>query len=375
MGAESIERSRGPSSAPLVDELTVDVLSIPNESEESDGTLSWHETTMVLVQARGGGESGIGYTYGAPACASVVRDTLRDAVRGVSTMDVTRCFDRMQRRVRNVGRPGIAAHAISAVDIALWDLKARLLGLSLADLLGCVRDQAPLYASGGFTSYDEGQLARQLSGWADEGFVAVKMKVGRHPERDAGRVRAARNAVGHAIDLRVDANGAYARKQALALAERFADEGVSWFEEPVSSDDRDGLAMLCRKVPPGMRISAGEYGYDLYDFQALLRAGAVDVLQVDATRCQGLTGALRAAAVAEAWSVPVSCHTAPTVHASVACAATPVLDVEWFFDHVGIERAVFDGVLEPIDGVLRVDRSRPGLGVEPKSPAIERYAS
>lgn len=204
--------------------------------------------------------------------------------------------------------------AISAVDNALWDLKAKLLGVPLVRLLGRVRESVPAYGSGGFTSCDAARLRSQLGGWAREGFAMVKMKVGRNPDDDAARVREARSAIGDAAQLFVDANGAYARKQALVLAAAFADCGVGWFEEPVSSDDLAGLHLLRDRTPAGMDIAAGEYGYDSCYFRRMLEAGAVDVLQADATRCGGITGYLRAAALCEAFNVPLSAHGAPGLH-------------------------------------------------------------
>ena len=174
-------------------------------------------------------------------------------------MDVGGANLAMARAVRNLGRAGVAAMALSAVDVALWDLKARLLGVSLVDLFGARREEVAVYGSGGFCSYDDGRLRAQLGGWVEEGMTRVKMKVGREPERDRARVKAARAAAGRA-ELFVDANGAYTRKEALRLGRAFWDEGeVRWFEEPVSSDDLEGLAALGRALP--MDVAAGEYGY------------------------------------------------------------------------------------------------------------------
>jgi len=164
------------------------------------------------------------------------------------------------------------------------DLKARLLDLPLITLLGAVRANVPVYGSGGFTSYSMAQLQEQLGGWVADGISRVKMKIGRQPASDLDRVRAAREAIGPGAELFVDANGAYTRKQALATACAFTEFDVSWFEEPVSSDDLDGLRLLRDRAPAGMEIAAGEYGYDLFYFRRMLEAGAVDVLQADATR-------------------------------------------------------------------------------------------
>jgi L-alanine-DL-glutamate epimerase-like enolase superfamily enzyme len=289
-------------------------------------------------------------------------------------MDIPGAHLEMVRHIRNLGRPGIASMAISAVDNALWDLKAKLLGKSLLDLLGAVRDRAPVYGSGGFTSYTDSQLTDQLGGWAAEGLRAVKMKIGRAPLADPARVKVAREAIGPYVELYVDANGAYSRAQALGQAEIFANYDVRWFEEPVSSDDLEGLRFLRDRAPAGMAIAAGEYGYDPIYFRRMLAAGAVDVLQADATRCGGITGFLAASAQCQATGLPFSFHCAPALHASAACAVPGFKTGEYFFDHVRIEKMFFDGLPELIDGALQPDRSRPGFGLEPKRSEMKKYA-
>jgi L-alanine-DL-glutamate epimerase-like enolase superfamily enzyme len=280
----------------------------------------------------------------------------------------------MRAKVRNVGYPGIAAGAISAVDVALWDLKARLLEVPLSSLLGRVRERVRVYGSGGFTSYTDAQLARQLGGWVREGIGAVKMKVGSEPERDPERVRRAREAIGEGAELYVDANGAYERKQALALAEVFSEEAdISWFEEPVSSDDLAGLAMLRERVPARVRVAAGEYGYELGYFERMVDAGAVDVLQADVTRCGGITQMLQIAALCSAKQMRLSAHTSPALHAHVCAAIVPFEHVEYFHDHARIESMLFDGVPELLDGALRLDLDRPGLGLELREAEAKRY--
>lgn len=357
-----------------VERLDVAAYTIPTDKPESDGTLEWDSTTIVVVHAHAGGERGLGYAYAHAAAASLIDATLREVVEGRDAFAIPGTWASLMERVRNVGRPGIAAAAISAVDAALWDLKARLLELPLVCLLGRTRDAVPIYASGGFTSYTIDELREQLGGWAAAGIPRMKMKVGRQPDADLERVRAARDAIGSEAELFVDANGAYERKQALVLAAAFAEEGVTWFEEPVSSDDLEGLRLVREGAPPGLEIAAGEYGYDPWYFRRMLEAEAVDVLQADATRCLGITGFLRGAALAEAYHVPLSAHTAPALHAHLCCALETVRHVEWFHDHVRIERLLFDGTPEPQDGELVADLSRPGIGLELKRSEAERYA-
>jgi L-alanine-DL-glutamate epimerase-like enolase superfamily enzyme len=355
--------------------VEVAAYTIPTDWPESDGTLAWDKTTLVLVHASAAGETGIGYTYANLATASLIHELLSKIVEGRDAMAVSAIWESMVTNTRNLGRPGIVSMAISAVDAALWDLKARLLGLPLVTLLGPVREGIPIYGSGGFTSYSEKQLAEQLGGWVAAGIPRVKMKIGRDAKADCERVRVARRAIGGDAELFVDANGAYARKQALAQAEVFTSSGVAWFEEPVSSDDLEGLRLVRDRAHAGMEIAAGEYGYNLDYFRRMLEAGAVDVLQADATRCGGITGFLQAATLCTAHHLALSAHTAPLLHTHVCCAAAPVRHLEYFYDHVRIERLFFDGVLDPVKGELRPDLSRPGMGMEVKKKDLERFAA
>jgi len=347
---------------------------IPTDKPEADGTYAWTSTTLVLVEASASGQTGLGYTYADRSITALIAGPLGEVVKQHDAMDTGAAWIAMQRRVRNLGRQGLAACAISAVDAALWDLKAKLLGRPLALLLGRWRDAVPIYGSGGFTTYSDGELKDQLSGWVErDGCAWVKMKIGTHPSDDPRRVAVARAAIGDR-GLFVDANGALTVKQALALAERLASEaGVLWFEEPVSSDDLAGLRLLRRRAPAAMEIAAGEYGYDADYFRSMLAAEAVDVQQADATRCGGVTGLLQVAALCDAHHIDLSAHCAPALHLHVACAVPRLRHLEWFHDHVRIEHMLFDGAPTPEQGVIRPDLSRVGLGLVFKQRDAERY--
>jgi len=361
------------SDAAPIERIVVGAYTVPTDLPESDGTLEWTSTTMVLVHVHAGGQRGVGFSYADTATAVMVRDKLAPLLAGCDALGIAGRWRDMVYAIRNLGRPGIASMAIAAVDIALWDLKARLWNVPLLTLMGAVRDAIPVYGSGGFTSYSDSQLREQLGGWVSTGISRVKMKVGRDPLHDGARVASARAAIGPDAELFVDANGAYGRKQALALADTYARSGVTWYEEPVSSDDLEGLRLIRDRAPPGMDITAGEYGYDLVYFRRMLDAGAVDVLQADATRCAGITGFMRTAALCEAYGLPLSSHCAPSVHAHAACAATAVRHLEYFHDHARIEQLLFDGALVPRHGVLYPDLSRPGLGLAFKDSDARRY--
>lgn len=354
--------------------LEVGAYRVPTDQPESDGTLAWDSTTLVVVHASAGGVTGLGYTYADGATARLAAHTLSDVVEGRDPMDIPAAWRAMLHAIRNLGRPGIASMAMAAVDCALWDLKARMLDVPLVALLGAARESVPVYGSGGFTSYSEERLCEQLAGWVAEGLPAVKMKVGRDPAADPRRVRAARRAIGDEAALFVDANGAWSRAAALGMIETMADEsGVSWVEEPVSSDDLEGLHLLRDRAPGGVEVAAGEYGYDIWYYRRMLEAGAVHCVQADVTRCGGFTGFLRVASVAQAFQIPLSAHCAPQQSAHACCAAPGVRHLEYFHDHVRIERRLLDGALVPEQGVLRPDRARPGMGVTFKRQDAEPY--
>ncbi|MBA3778104.1 MAG: mandelate racemase [Chloroflexi bacterium] len=357
-------------------DLRASAYCIPTDRPEADGTLGWTSTTIVVVEARDqGGHTGRGFTYGARAAAGVIDERLRDVVVGADVERVQSVWDAMVGCVRNVGRQGIAASAISAVDIALWDLRARAHEIPLYRLIGERRDRVPVYGSGGFTTYDESELVDQMTGWVDAGIPRVKMKIGlddgRRPSEDLRRVAAVRRAIGPDAELFVDANGGYSARQAIDVARGLDESAVSYFEEPVSSDELSALAFVRNHVP--MAVAAGEYGYDPWYFRSMLAAEAVDILQADATRCLGITGFLEAASIAHAFGVPLSGHTAPSLHAQVGCAVPAIEHVEYFHDHVRIEAMLFDGVPELVAGELQPDPGRPGLGLELKRADAERW--
>ena len=351
-----------------VDQLEISVREIPvdgPDGKEADGTLEWSSTTVVFVEVSANGETGLGWTYGPKAVGTLIEDQLADVVRGSDPLAVRATWEEMGKQLRNAGRPGIGSMAVAAVDTALWDLRARLLGLSLVDAIGRCRDTVPIYGSGGFCNYSLDRLREQLGGWVADGIPRVKIKVGRNPDYDPRRLDAVRDEIGGDPELFVDANGAFSRQEALAWSERYAlDWGVSWFEEPVSSADFEGLRFVRERGPAGLEVAAGEYAYVLRDALNLLETHAVDCLQLDVTRCGGVTGFLALAGAAHARNLDVSAHCAPQLSAHVMCAIPNARHIEYFHDHVRIESKLLDGVIDPVDGDLRPDRTRVGNGLE-----------
>jgi L-alanine-DL-glutamate epimerase-like enolase superfamily enzyme len=362
--------------AASVGSVRVSAYTVPTDLPEADGTLAWDSTTLVLVEVNCDGVTGTGWTYGPAACAQLVGELLAPVVLGSDPMDVSASFEAMVRAVRNAGRPGAVGYALSGVDIALWDLKARLLEWPLHRLLGATRDSVPVYGSGGFTTYNRAQQHQQLTRWAtDQRIPRVKIKIGQawgtNLARDLIRLAAARDTIGPECELYADANGAYSATQAIRLMHAAAELDVRWLEEPVSSDDLAGLARVRQMV--GADIAAGEYGYDLTYFQRMCTAGAVDCLQADVTRCGGITEWLRVAALAAAHHLELSGHCAPHLHAHVGAAIPNLRHLEWFHDHVRIETLLFEGTLDPTGGVLRPDPVRPGHGLDLRPEVAGRY--
>lgn len=357
----------------FVDELQAWMLRFPTPEEESDGTFHWDHVSVLLVEVRSGAKRGFGWSYTSSAAGSVVDQQLKPVVEGTSVDDISGTWHRMFDSLRNIGNTGVAMAALSAVDVALWDLKARVLDLPLVSLLGAVRDGVPVYGSGGFTSYPPEQVAEQLGGWASDGFSMVKMKVGRDTSSDVERLTAAREAIGGDVQLFVDANGAYDVGTAVEMAEVFGGFDVSWFEEPVSSDDLAGLQFVRSRRPMRMRVAAGEYGYRAWYFDQMLHAGAVDVLQADASRCGGITGFLQVDALCWATNMALSGHTCPTIHTTVCSAAQRAVHFEYFVDHARIEAALFDGIPSPQHGVMRPRLDEAGLGIEPKWTDLDAF--
>ncbi len=356
-----------------VERVSVSAYRIPTDRQpESDGTAVWDSTTLVLVEIDAGGARGTGWTYETAAAGSLVQDTLAEIVRGENALDTRAIWTKMTGSVRNIGRSGLASYAIAAVDIALWDLRARLYDVALCDLIGLVREAVPIYGSGGFTSYDISTLQTQLAAWAESGIQAVKMKVGRDHEADPARVAAAREAIGSQCRLFVDGNGGYDVAGAIAMAQRFSDYGVTWFEQPVDHNDLAGTRRVRDHAPPGMAISSGEYITDTR--RAADVATAVDVLQADASRCGGYSGFLAIDGYCDVTRKPLSSHCGPMLHLHVAAAALRLRHMEYFHDHVRIERMLFDGFVEPVGGTLRPDRRRAGHGMTFKHGDARRYA-
>lgn len=357
---------------PTIDHVQVDAFRFPTPGPEADGTLEWDATTAVTVQLRAGEATGLGWTYSSPAASTLIASHFAPLLIGRAAHDITAAGAALQGKSRNFGIGGLAMQAISAVDVALWDLKAKVLDVPLAELLGTCRTRVPIYGSGGFITSSDAEISQDVAAWNAAGCRAMKIKIGRgrgdDPEWDLNRVALFRELARDSIELMVDANGAYRSAEAIRVGAQLERWDVRWFEEPVSSDDIEGLALARSRLR--CDIAAGEYISTPYDAERL--TGVVDCLQVDATRCGGYTGFMQMASIASAHNLDVSAHCAPALHAPVAAAVPNLRHVEWFNDHVRLEPKLLDGVAPVDDGAMMVQRERPGHGMT-LADDVERY--
>ena len=343
---------------PEVTALDTAVYTIPTDAPEADGTLAWDKTTMVLVTARAGGEQGLGWSYTSRAAAAVVGELLAGTVTGRDAFDVAGAAEAMARQVRNVGRPGIAAMAISAVDIALWDLKARRAKLPLWRLLGGFDPRVPCYAGGIDLDLSVEALLRQTDDNLSRGFRAIKMKVGR-PDlaADVARVKAMRAHLGEGFPLMADANMKWTVEEAIRAARALQPYDLTWLEEPIIPDDVAGHARIL--AAGGVPIAAGENLRSLWEFKNYIVAGAVSYPEPDATNCGGVTSFMKIARLAEAFNLPVTSHGAHdiTVHLLAACPNRSYLEAHGF----GLDRYIEHPLV--LEGGMAPAPVLPGHGV------------
>jgi D-arabinonate dehydratase len=276
--------------------------------------------------------------------------------------------------VRGAGRKGAAFQAISTIDNALWDLKAKALGVPLYRLLGPAHKSVPVYGSGGWTNYTEDELVREQSRLVESGHLRTKMKVGKDfgkaEREDVTRLAAVRHALGDNIEIFVDANNGYYAKQAIRIAEEFAEFNIGWFEEPVLADDIPGLAAIAQSI--SIPVATGEHEYTKYGFRDLITAGAVDIVQADIGRVGGVTEWMKVAHLAAAFNLPMAPHAYCYLHIHPAMATQNLKVVELLdIERIPMELYLVDPA-KPEGGALKPD-DRPGNGVQLDPHAVEKY--
>lgn len=312
------------------------------------------------------GVEGLGQCAGLTATRSLIEDALADVLLGAHPFHIEKLWHDLFWKVRGYGRKGLAFQAISALDIALWDLKAKALGLPLYQLLGPYTESVPVYASGGWTNFSLEELIEEQVGYAARGFKAIKLKVGKDfgqsEGEDLARLAAVREAVGEEVEIYVDANNGYTAKQAIRMAGRFEEYNIGWFEEPVLADDIPGLAAVAAATMTP--VATGEHEYTKFGFRDLLMANAADIVQPDVGRVGGVTEWLKIAHMAHAFNRPVAPHAFQLVHLHLACATPNLKVVEYLGTYEESDRIWYRDCPQPEDGLLAPFPDRPGLGLE-----------
>jgi L-alanine-DL-glutamate epimerase-like enolase superfamily enzyme len=336
------------------------------------GGLPW----MFVELATDAGITGISYSEGAGPVRSLIHDQLSDLIVGADPFETEKLWTNMFWRTRGNGRKGVAFQAISAVDNAVWDIKAKALGVPLYRLLGSAHDRVPVYGSGGWTHYTEKELVREQMSFVERGFPRTKMKVardfGRAEKEDIARLAAIRKTLGDDVTIFVDANNGYYAKQAIRMAAAFKDYDIGWFEEPVLADDIPGLASIAKAI--SIPVATGEHEYTKYGFRDLITAGAADIVQADVGRVGGVTEWMKIAHLAAAFNLPIAPHAYALLHLHPAMA-TPnlmvveMLDIEW--------QPMMKWLIDPPhpeNGQWTPDPDRPGNGIELNPSAVKKYA-
>jgi L-alanine-DL-glutamate epimerase-like enolase superfamily enzyme len=338
-------------------------------SDSTHGLMEAFELITVRVRDQDGVE-GLGYTYtvgaGGGAVHSLIARDLAPLLAGEDASRIEALWQKMWWGVHYVGRGGLAAHAISAIDIALWDLAAKRQEVPLWRLLGGHDPRVPAYAGGIDLQFPLEQLLRQTEDNLAKGFRAIKMKVGRERlAEDVARVKAMRELLGPDVPLMVDANMRWSVDQAIRAARALAAHEVFWLEEPTIPDDVPGHARIVRDG--GLPIAAGENLHTIYEFQALIAAGGVTFPEPDLSNCGGVSAWLKVARLAEAANLPVTSHGVHDLHVHLLAAVpnASYLEAHGF----GLERFM----AEPLrleDGKA-IAPERPGHGVELDWPALD----
>ena len=322
------------------------------------------------------GYEGLGICQAAPGTRQVIETALKDVLIGQDPFAIEKLWNDMFWRVRGYGRKGVALCALSGVDIGLWDLKAKALGLPLYRLLGPYAESVPIYGSGGWTNFSQDELVAEMTDYVEQGIKRVKMKVGkdfgRSEREDIQRLAAVRKAVGDDVAIYVDANNGYYAKQAIYMAREFEQFQVGWFEEPVLADDIQGLAEIRRAI--NIPVATGEHEYTKYGFKELIAGGGADIVQPDVSRVGGVTEWMKVAHMAHASNLPVAPHAVQLVHLHLTCATPNLKVVEYMNMALETDRLWYTEFPQQRDGMWAPFPDRPGLGLELDPYAVEKWA-
>ena len=357
-----------------ITDLIVRAYSAPYSTPISNGKYTYASTDIVIASViTDEGIEGHGWTHGTKVVIDTM-ESLKERVLGEDPFNVEKLWDRMYLPKVN-GRKGFETRAISAVDIAFWDIIGKAAGRPLRQLLGGFRESVPAYIAGGYYEADKGHsgLRQEMKANAAKGARAVKMKIGAASlAEDLDRIDAAREALGKDIEILVDANNAYNRLDAFKMGRELDKRKIYWFEEPLSPDDIEGCAELCRRIDTPIAI--GENEYTRWGFKQLIDAGAAQILNADAQVLGGITEWKKVADLAMASHILVAPHGDQEIHAHLVSAIPNGLIVEYYDNNLNtLKEKMFRNHLS-IDGEGKVAvPSLPGIGFEIDFEALDRF--
>ena len=352
-----------------IKDIKVHLVSAPITAGFSDATRKVETIGFTIVRVTTDqGLEGIGVTYhevGGEATKVLIEKNFAPRLIGADPLATEVIWRDFTQYLRGIGRKGLMFCALSAIDIALWDLKGKIFGLPLYRLLGGNKSEVPVYASGGWTSYADDELVEEITGMVRDGYQMVKFKVGveggHNIRRDVRRVAAVRDAVGPEIGIMLDANNCWDAATGVQFANRVRDLDIMWLEEPVPADDIPGLARFRRGTD--IPLATGEHEYTKFGVRDLILGEAADIIQVDGARAGGYTEMLKIAALTEAWNLGFAPHAMENIQAHLVSAVPNALFLERLLMFEEITASVFKDVPVPVNGMMPIP-DKPGLGLE-----------
>ena len=366
-----------------ITDITTTILHDPQRRAIRDSTIvgAYEDgATSIFIRIKTDeGIEGFGIADPRPAHAIrvIVERELKELLIGQDPFNIEKIWNEMFWKIRNYGRKGVAIQALSATDVGLWDLKAKALGVPLYRLLNPMYDSVPVYGSGGWTNMTEEELIEEATGFVEQGFSKVKMKVGmnfgQEEREDIKRLAAVRKAVGDDIEIYVDANMGYNVKQAIRMTRIFEEYNVGWLEEPVLADNIEGLAEVTRASD--IPIATGENEYTRHGFKELIAKRGADIIQPDVARVGGVTEWMKVAALADSFGLQIAPHGIPEVHLHLCMAIANLKVVEYFdggWGSVGMAN-FFTEIPLPVNGMWTPFPDKPGLGFELDPDAVVKY--
>ena len=359
-------------------DISVTLIETRIKGNFADSTRNVETIGFVVVDvATDAGLHGIGVTYhevGGEAIREFILHAVKPKLLGRSPFETEALYEENFHYMRGVGRKGLAFCAYSAVDIALWDIKGKALGMPLYRLLGGNNPQVEIYASGGWTSYTTEELVAEAKLMVSQGYKKIKLKVGvdggKNLAEDVRRVAAVREAIGPDIGFMLDANNVWRAATAIQFANRIREYDIEFFEEPVFADDIPGLAEFKRGTD--IPLATGEHEYTRYGIRDLILGNAVDIVQCDTTRIGGYTETLRAMAISQAWNKGFAPHGMEHIHMHLVAAAPNGLYLEKLFMFGELVDNVYLNAPKPVNGILTIPE-KPGLGLELNTDYLKEY--